>query len=97
MEARRRVLVLDKLQELYNKLHESGIKLLYLRDPKTKEPSVTLTLFVISFNIYVFTLVNKLGKWFSDVDGASQLFIACGCFYLGRSITKGTTKSEVEE
>lgn len=89
--------MIDKLKELYNKLHENGIKLLYIRDPKSKEPSVTLTLFIVSFNIYVFTLVNKLGKWFSDVDGASQLFIACGCFYLGRSLSSGKTKSKAEE
>lgn len=79
--------MLDKLKELHHKLHEHGLKLWFVRDPIKKQPSVSLTMLIISFNLYVFTLINKLGKWFSDVDGAGQLLIVCASLYFGRSFS----------
>lgn len=91
--------MIEKLKELHNKLHEYGIKLWFIRDPIKKQPSVSLTMLVISFSLYVFTLVNKLGKWFSDVDGAGQLLLISAGLYFGRSFSggKGKAKLETEE
>jgi hypothetical protein len=83
----------EKLKELHNRLHEQGIKLWYLRDPLKKQPSVSLTMLVISFSLYVFTLVNKFGKWFSDVDGAGQLLLISAGLYFGRSFSGGKGKA----
>lgn len=91
--------MLEKLKELHEKMHAQGLKLWYLRDPIKGTPSVSLTMLVISFNLYVFTLVNKLGQWFSDVDGAGQLLLISAGLYFGRSFSgkKGAAKLESTE
>lgn len=81
--------MIEKLKALHLKLHEQGIRLWYLRDPLKGSPSVSLTMLVISFNLYVLTLVNKLGKWFGDVDGAGQLLLISAGLYFGRSFSGG--------
>jgi len=90
--------VLEKLKELHLKLHEHGIRLWYLRDPIKGAPSVSLTMLVISFNLYILTLVNKLGKWFGDVDGSFQLLILSASLYFGRSFaSSGKGKATLED
>jgi hypothetical protein len=86
----------EKLKEIHNKLHENGIKLWYLRDPIKKTPSVSLTMLVISFNIYILTLVNKLAGWVNDVDGAGQLLLISAGLYFGRSFSGGKGKANIE-
>lgn len=87
----------EKLKELHNKLHENGVKLWYLRDPIKKQPSVSLTVFILSLALYILTLVNKLGKWFGDVDGAFQLVVLTAGLYLGRSFSSsGKGKASLE-
>lgn len=88
---------MDKLKELLNKLHEQGLKLPYLRDPIRKVPSVSLTMLFISFNFYLLTLINKLGGWFSDVDGAGQLLIISASLYFGRSISGGKGNMNIDK
>lgn len=85
--------MIEKLKELHNKLHEQGIKLWYLRDPIKKCPSVSLTMLVVSFLLYVLTLVNKLAGWFGDVDGAGQLLLISAGLYFGRSFSGGKSKA----
>lgn len=93
--------MLEKLKALHEKLHEHGLKLWFVRDPIRKVPSVSLTMLFISFNFYLLTLVNKLGGWFSDVDGAGQLLIISASLYFGRSFSGGkgniTLNSEKKE
>jgi hypothetical protein len=89
--------MLDKLKELLNKAHDNGIKLPYLRDPLKGSPSVSLTLMIISFILYILTLVNKLTNWFGDVDGTFQLLILTTSLYFVRSFSgtgKGKATSE---
>lgn len=86
-------------KELWNRWHEIGIKVPFLRDPIKKEPSVSLTMLFVSFNLYIFTLINKLANWFSDIDGASQLLLISAGLYFGRSFTSkiGTSKKDTKE
>jgi hypothetical protein len=86
--------MLDKLKEIHQKFHEHGIKLWYLRDPLKGVPSVSLTLLIISFNLYIFSLINKFAKWFSDVDGVGQLLIITAGLYFGRSFSTKSGSSE---
>jgi len=46
--------MLDKLKELIKELQEKGLPLVFLRDPITKLPSVSLSLLVISFTLAYF-------------------------------------------
>lgn len=88
--------LLEKMKNIHQKLHEQGIKLWFIRDPIKKEPSVSLTMLFISFNLYVFTLVNKFGKWFSDVDGAGQLLLISAGLYFGRSFSGGKGRAKLD-
>jgi hypothetical protein len=90
----------EKLKELHNKLHEQGIRLWFVRDPIKGGPSVSLTLLIGSYCLYVLTLVNKLAGWFGDVDGTFQLLVLSASLYFGRSFSstgKGKSSSAVEE
>ena len=91
--------MIDKLNKMLDKAHKLGVKLPFLRDPLTQKPSVTLTMLLISFNFYLFTLVNQLAKFFSDIDGAGQLLIITSSLYLGRSFStkSGSSKDHKKE
>jgi hypothetical protein len=82
--------------ELVNKLNTKGIPLPTIRDPKTKEGSVSLTLVFISFNM---VLVGLVGKWAGalggiDLNQALNLFYACAALYWGRKIQGGDSTSQ---
>jgi hypothetical protein len=78
--------VKSKLKEL----QEKGIPLLFIKDPITKKPSVSLSLLIISFVLSVFSLANKFAKIVEgvDVDNTLQLLIICASLYFGRSLSK---------
>lgn len=84
-------------KEWYGRLHETGLKLPFVRDPIKKSPSVSLTMLVISFNIYVLTLINKLAGFMNDVDGAGQLLLISAGLYFGRSFSGGKGKATLAE
>jgi hypothetical protein len=89
---------LEQLKALLDKAHTLGIKLPYLRDPLKGTPSVSLTLMMISFVLYILTLVNKLAGWFGDVDGTFQLLVLTTSLYFGRSFgNSGKGKTSTDE
>lgn len=74
-------------------MNTKGIPIPILRDPKTQEGSVSLTLVFISFNV---ALVGLVGKWAGalggiDLNQALNLFYACAALYWGRKIQGGDT------
>jgi hypothetical protein len=79
-----------RLQSLIIKLQKQGIPLVFVRDPITKVPSVSLTLLLLSFSISLFALINKFAKIVEgvDVDNSLELLIICASLYFGRSISK---------
>jgi hypothetical protein len=81
---------MKKLQSLITKLQKEGIPLVFVRDPITKVPSVSLTLLLLSFSISLFALINKFAKIVEgvDVDNSLELLIICASLYFGRSISK---------
>ena len=66
-----------------------GVPLPMVRDPKTGEGSVSLTLVFISFNIVLLGLVGKAAGALGGVDltQALNLFYACAALYWGRIVT----------
>jgi ABC-type bacteriocin/lantibiotic exporter with double-glycine peptidase domain len=82
--------MLEKLKEHIKKLQEQGIPLLFVRDPLTKQPSVSLTLLIISFFLSIFSLINKFAKIVEgvDVDNTLELLVVCASLYFGRSLSK---------
>lgn len=88
----------EKIKALLEKAHSQGIKIPYFRDPIKGTPSVSLTLMLTSFFLYILTLINKLGGWFGDVDGTFQLLILTTSLYFGRSFSSaGKGKSSTDE
>lgn len=87
--------MIEKMKELHKRMTELGIPVWFIRDPVKKQPSVSLTMMLISFTFYLFTMVNKFGKWFSDVDGAAQLLLITAGLYFGRSFSGGKGKASL--
>lgn len=81
---------MKKLQSIISKLQKQGIPLIFVMDPITKVPSVSLTLLLLSFSISLFALINKFAKIVEgvDVDNSLELLIICASLYFGRSISK---------
>lgn len=88
--------MLDKLKELIKELQDKGIPVIFLRDPITKLPSVSLSLLVISFVLSIFALINKFAKIVDgvDIENTLQLLIICASLYFGRSLSKKMNDKE---
>ena len=88
---------MEQLKAFYDSLCEKGIKIPLIRDVLKGTPSVSLTMLVIAFCLNVFTLINKLGGWFSNIDGASELLIITASLYFGRSIATKKASVKLDE
>jgi hypothetical protein len=88
--------MLEKLKQLIKELQDKGAPLVFLRDPITKLPSVSLSLLIISFILSIFALINKFAKVVDgvDVENTLQLLIICASLYFGRSLSKKMNDKE---
>lgn len=88
--------MLEKLKTKIQELQEKGIPLVFVKDPLSKLPSVSLTLLLISFALSVFSLINKFAKIVDgvDVDNTLELLVVCASLYFGRSISKKVNDKE---
>lgn len=88
--------MLEKLKELIKKLQEKGLPLVFLRDPISKSPSVSLTLLIVSFLLSIFSLINKFAKIVDgvDVDNTLELLVITSSLYFGRSLSKKMNDKE---
>ncbi len=59
---------------------------IFLRDPKDKQPSVTLTMLVISFLALLSASTLHLSKFTDHTSSLSELFYACCSLYFGRRL-----------
>jgi hypothetical protein len=82
--------MLEKLKQKIQELQEQGIPLVFVKDPISKLPSVSLTLLLISFALSIFSLINKFAKIVDgvDVDNTLELLVICASLYFGRSLSK---------
>jgi MFS-type transporter involved in bile tolerance (Atg22 family) len=90
---------MEQLKAIYDNLCEKGIRIPLLRDVVKGTPSISYTMLVVSFCLYIFTMINKLAGWFSNIEGAEQLLIICCGLYFGRSIAgkKSSVKLDDEK
>lgn len=76
-----------------------GFPVFFLRDPRTKEPSVSLTMMVTTFLFCLLGLVNTAShsKLLGDLDETSafNLFMATAALYFGRNLT-GSNGSKLD-
>ena len=86
--------MLEKLKAKLKELQEQGFPIIFLRDPTTKLPSVSLTLLIISFTLCMLSLLNKFAKVVDgvDIENTLELLIICASLYFGRSLSKKIEK-----
>lgn len=79
-------MIISKIKQIVNFMHNKGIPLPMLRDPKTNQPSVTLTMFIASFTVCIAALIGSLVQLLGGLEyqNALWLFSITGAFYLGR-------------
>lgn len=78
--------MLEKIKQFVNWMHEQGLPLPMLRDPKHGQPSVSYTMMIMSFTVCLAGLVGKISNFLGDVD-MSQALILLGItssLYFGR-------------
>lgn len=82
--------------------NEDGIPLPLIRDQHMNGGSLPGTMFFISFNVALVTLIGKLTKYLGDVDYSNVLWLVgvTGSFWvieaLGKKISIGKDKIEVD-
>lgn len=78
--------MLNKITDLLENLNKKGIPFPMMRDPKTGEGSVSLTMYWISFNICILTLAGKVANLAGGIEYANTLWLLgiTGGMYLGR-------------
>jgi hypothetical protein len=89
---------MDKIKQLFNWLHEKGIPLPTLRDPKHGQPSASYTMMIASFSVCLAGLVGKISNFLGDVDmsQALMLFAACSTLYFGRQSQINTVAKTID-
>lgn len=89
---------MERLKAILKDLQARGIPLVYFRDPKTQEPSVTFTMMVASFVLCVAAVIGKVAdsKLLGGLsfDNCLQLLMATGAGYLGRKFMSGDKSLE---
>lgn len=78
------------------KASETGIALIYIKDPETKSASVTLTMMIVSFTVVIVGVVGRLSQnWNIDMTQAFNLLYLTSGLYLGRKVTRKGDKISV--
>lgn len=91
--------VAKKWQKAVNWMHQKGIPVPFLRDPKSGKPSVSLTLVFLSFNIWLVSIIGEATRWFGGIDPSQtfNMFIATASLYWGRKLTSPATNKESDK
>ena len=81
---------MDKLLRIVRDMQKKGIPVFLFRDEKTKGPSVSLSLLLISFAISALGLLGKYAKLVDgiDVNNSFELLIITSSLYFGRKWSK---------
>lgn len=89
---------MEKIKALIKTMQEKGIPVLFVRDPKTKEPSVSLTMVVVSFGLCVIGIIGKMGGyWQIDINQSLNLLSISSALYWGRKFSSGDKTVESPE
>lgn len=89
---------MEKIKQFVKWMHEKGIPLPMLRDPKHGQPSVSYTMMTASFFVCLAGLVGKISNFLGDVDmsQALMLFAACSTLYFGRQSQINTVSKTID-
>lgn len=89
--------ITDKIKSFYNKMNQQGLSFPVLKDPTTQQPSVSLTMMIISFVFCLAGLMTKLNSTDLDVDmsQALTLFGVTSALYFSRKATTAISGTSV--
>lgn len=87
------------IKPVLEKLVSNGLSLMWVRDPITKLPSVSLSNLLLSI---VFVVLSILSNYFSCLKGldgnlALNYFLASAALYFGRKISIGSKTASSEK
>jgi hypothetical protein len=77
--------------------HNRGVPIPLVRDNKTGYGSVSLTLTIVAFNMWMLSVIGKVAGVLGGMDPGQclNMFIACGSLYFGRKFQKDGDKTEM--
>lgn len=89
----------EKIKEKFKEMNEKGIPLPMLRDPKTRESSVSLTMMFISFNVVLVGLIGKAAGFLGgiNIEQAIYWYMVTTGLYFGRKISGSKDQIKIEE
>lgn len=90
---------MEKIKEFIKNLSDKGIPLILFRDTSTKQPSISLTILVVSVVMVVLGLIGKTIKALGgiDIDNSLSFFYGASGLYFGRKVSNGKTTIEQQE
>jgi hypothetical protein len=91
--------LLEKIKKLAHDANDKGIPIPLARDNRSGRGSYTLTMFWISFNVSILTLLGKVTNVVGDVEYSNVLWLLgiTGSLYMGRMFRKDGDKFEILE
>lgn len=87
------------MKEFIKQLQDNGIPVILFRDYKTKAPSISFTLVIISAVIVILGLIGKTTKLLGavDIENSLSFFYGCAGMYIGRKFSSGKTTIDKPE
>lgn len=88
-----------KWLEISKFMSEKGIPLPLLRDHKSGRPSVSLTMMIVVFTMWLLGVIGSVSGALKgiDLDSTFNMFLAVSSLYFGRRLVKDGSKIEVED
>lgn len=82
--------ILEKWKNFVRDMNSKGIPVPMIRDGKTGEGSVSLTLVFISFNVWLVSIIGKAAGALGGMDPSQTLnmFMVCAGLYFGRKFQR---------
>lgn len=89
----------DSIKQFIGKFNSRGIPVPLIRDPKSGNGSISLTLLFISSLFVEVGLIGKYSKLLEgiDIQQAINWFLICAGLYMGRSLTTKDVSSLKDE
>lgn len=89
----------DKFKAFIKDLQDKGVVLLFVKDPVSKQPSVSLTLLIVSFTLCIVSLLTKFSGLVGgvDVDNTFELLLITAGLYFSRGLSKKVRSENKKE
>lgn len=82
--------LIEKWKQFVSNMNSKGIPMPMIRDGKSGEGSVSLTLLFISFNVWLVSIIGKAAGALGGMDPSQTLnmFMVCAGLYFGRKFQR---------